>query len=86
VICDDKFPQLSVRLPLFVGGRFQAVREPVVQSPIFSLRIPSKSQLDLEQLASRSTLSLTEADLLAYYIKAKKNIIIAGVLVVVKLP
>lgn len=76
--CNENNPSLSVKLPIFGGGRFQALKPPVVQVPIFSLRIPAKTKLSLDELAAGGMLRLSEALFLRQCLAAKKNIIVAG--------
>jgi P-type conjugative transfer ATPase TrbB len=78
LICDDKNPSLSIRLPVYSGGRFQSLRPPVVSAPIFSLRIPAKNSLSLDDLAAANTLRLEQAARLVEAVRRRKNIIIAG--------
>ena len=63
-----------------LGGRrrFQGLIPPAVSSPVFSLRIPSKKFLLVEDLVSSGMLTLGDSEFLIECVRERKNIMICG--------
>lgn len=71
-------PALGVKLPVFHGGRFQALVPPIVSAPVFSIRFPPRKVFGISDLVRSGTLTQEEADLLVQAVLDKKNIVVAG--------
>lgn len=78
VICNSEHPTLSVKMPVFGGGRFQGLVPPVTSEPCFSLRIPPRAVMSLADLAERRTVTYRDATLLEDAVNHHRNIIISG--------
>lgn len=71
-------PALSVKLPVFNGGRFQALIPPVVSGPAFSIRFPARRAYTLDDLLEKKTITPKQYTLLEDAVNGRKNIIVAG--------
>ncbi|MBN1983324.1 MAG: Flp pilus assembly complex ATPase component TadA, partial [Chitinivibrionales bacterium] len=78
LVVNREHPALSVKLPVFHGGRFQALVPPVVESPTFSIRFPPKKVFTLDNLLSRSCITEKQYTILEKAVLSHKNILIAG--------
>ncbi len=73
----EKNPSLAARMPIW-GARLQACVPPVVTSPVFSLRKPSKVVFTLQDYVEQGILSETQATFLDEAVKTGKNMLIGG--------
>lgn len=71
-------PTLNVKLPIFHGGRLQALMGHIVGGPAIVIRIPARHVLTLPALVRSKTLTLEQARHLTRCVRGKKNIIVAG--------
>ena len=78
LICNSESPTLSVKLPIFNGGRFQGVIPPVTAAAAFSIRFPPKKMFSLEELVTYKTLTASQANDLENAVNQHKNILIVG--------
>ena len=78
LVVNREHPSLSVKLPVFHGGRFQALVPPVVEAPMFSIRFPPRKILTLENLLAMETIDSEKFKQLEDAVLSKKTILIAG--------
>ncbi|MBN1698722.1 MAG: Flp pilus assembly complex ATPase component TadA, partial [Spirochaetales bacterium] len=53
LVINKEHPELSVKLPVLQGGRFEALVPPVVSGPAFSIRIPPRTTISLDELLEK---------------------------------
>ena len=78
VICNSSNPTLSVKMPVFGGGRFQGLVPPVTTDPCFSLRMPPRTVMSLTDLLESGTISGRQLEALEDAVNSHRNIIVAG--------
>jgi P-type conjugative transfer ATPase TrbB len=78
LVVNREHPALSVKLPVFHGGRFQALVPPIVESPAFSIRFPPHKIFTLDDLLSMTSITSEQYETLSEAVSEKKNILISG--------
>lgn len=74
---NERNPSLSAKLPGW-GARVQASVPPIVEAPVFSLRIPPRVIFSLDDYVARSIMTQAQADLLVDAVKSRQNILVGG--------
>lgn len=74
---DEKAPFLSCEIPIY-GSRLEALLPPLVKAPVFSIRILSTDNYQLDFLVKKGMLTQNEYIFLQKCIKDKKNILVSG--------
>jgi P-type conjugative transfer ATPase TrbB len=71
-------PSLSAKLPAPWGARLQAAIPPIVDAPVFALRMPARVVFSLDDYVKQGILLLTQRDALTGAVRARDNILIGG--------
>ncbi len=73
----DEAPIVSAKMP-DTGFRFEGVKPPAVEAPLFSIRFHAVRILRMDDYVSDGTVTNTQANDILQAIKEKKNIVVAG--------
>lgn len=73
----DEAPIVSAKMP-GTGFRFEGVKPPATEAPLFSIRFHAVRILKMDDYISDGTVTAAQAEFLLQAIKEKKNIIVAG--------
>lgn len=76
-IIDENTPEVAAVLP-GIEARFQGLIPPAVSAPAFTIRIPSVQAYSLVDYTKEGILEHAQLERLAYAIKHRQNIIVAG--------
>jgi P-type conjugative transfer ATPase TrbB len=71
-------PSLSAKLPAPWGARLQAAIPPIVDAPVFALRMPARVVFSLDDYVSQGILLRPQREALAAAVRARDNILIGG--------
>jgi|HubBroStandDraft_1064217.scaffolds.fasta_scaffold24638_4 P-type conjugative transfer ATPase TrbB len=71
-------PSLSAKLPAPWGARLQAAIPPIVDAPVFALRMPARVVFSLDDYVSQDILLPAQRDALRVAVRSRDNILIGG--------
>jgi type IV secretion system protein VirB11 len=74
---NDRNPSLSAKLPIS-GARLQGAVPPIVDAPVFALRLPPRVVFTLEDYVSVGIITAQQSDILREAVRERRNIIVAG--------
>jgi type IV secretion system protein VirB11 len=75
---NPQHPSLSAKLPPPWGARLQAAIPPIVDAPVFALRMPARIVFSLDDYVREGILLPRQRDVLALAVRAHDNILIGG--------